>query len=872
MAVYQEIINWSNNKPGFIKDALRRLINQPNMADSDIDELVLLLKKEVGFTGISLEAVSINANDIPSEVKQNRTVTKLLSIENPVNINALYSEAKLDFAENGLTVVYGNNGSGKSGYARLLKKICWSRQKEIEIKKNVFAPKEIDQTARINFSVNGIKCAPFMWKERENSDPVLNSVFVFDSNCANIYLNNENATEYKPVGIDLLEKLVDLCNRINNKIEAELNSLVAVKPILDKDRYSAIESYRWYQNIESLQRKEIQDTLIFTDEKKQRLSDLIELLKTSNPTNENNLFSQRKARYKTVEDNLLKIELALSAKNIEMLAAIHADFIIKKEAYEIAQQTFKGEDPLTGIGSETWRMLWETARKYAITEIHPEKQNFPSDKSAEFCVLCQQPLTLNAKQRLKRFDAFVQDATSKEFVDAKKIIDEKISEINDIVLNVTDTYEELKIDIEEFDKRLILFQDNLTLLKNDLIIFLQKQDKSKFSTTVKTFSLSEDVQKRIDAIERQIENNIILIASREKILKEALELEIISTLTKEKEKILRYYDENVIRYLLNQCKSKTNTSLISKKIGDLMDSEVIQLQLSEFMKHLKSLSPNVAEKVTIRKTKTKDGKSYHKCLFISKDINEPISTIFSEGEQKIIALANFLSECTIDGALNSIVFDDPVTSLDQDYRETIVNSIVALAKNRQVIVLTHDLYFVRSLMDLFKSNSLIECYLQSLESYKGISGIVTDEIPYLAKNVQQRIETINKGLDYFKSLDASSIEKVERVLDQLRKRMRMLMEKAVEEILANKSIQRFSKNINVKQSNLANFVVVEKQDIEFILTLFGKYSKPEHDGDVPAVYSLPDENEIKVDLRNFSDWKDGFNVRVKAFKDANGYK
>jgi hypothetical protein len=33
-----------------------------------------------------------------------------------------------------------------------------------------------------------------------------NSIFVFDNECGDIYINNENPTEYKPVGIDVLEK------------------------------------------------------------------------------------------------------------------------------------------------------------------------------------------------------------------------------------------------------------------------------------------------------------------------------------------------------------------------------------------------------------------------------------------------------------------------------------------------------------------------------------------------------------------------------------------------------------------------------------------------------------------------------------------
>ena len=80
-------------------------------------------------------------------------------------------------------------------------------------------------------------------------------------------------------------------------------------------------------------------------------------------------------------------------------------------------------------------------------------------------------------------------------------------------------------------------------------------------------------------------------------------------------------------------------------------------------------------------------------------------------------MANFLSECTIDGATNSLIFDDPVTSLDLDYREAIGNKITELSANRQVIVLTHDLYFVRFLMDSYKLSVFIRNFNSNLVSF-----------------------------------------------------------------------------------------------------------------------------------------------------------
>ena len=52
-------------------------------------------------------------------------------------MTALAREQTLEFQPAGLTVIYGDNASGKSGYARILKKVCRARAAEKPILPNV---------------------------------------------------------------------------------------------------------------------------------------------------------------------------------------------------------------------------------------------------------------------------------------------------------------------------------------------------------------------------------------------------------------------------------------------------------------------------------------------------------------------------------------------------------------------------------------------------------------------------------------------------------------------------------------------------------------------------------------------------------------
>ncbi|MFT3739583.1 MAG: AAA family ATPase [Breznakibacter sp.] len=868
MSLYKEIITWTSNRPLFIQDAIRRLLVNPILTDSDIDELLLLLKKEIGFTGIAINAIPATNTNIPTNIANSTNITRLLSIENPININALWNNAKLYPKQDGLTLIYGKNGSGKSSYARILKKLCWSRHKNIELKKNVYSKDITKQSVKITFTHEG-NSTTLEWKENENTHSALNSVYLFDSYCASIYLNSENVTEYKPMGIDLLENLIRLCHKIDASIDDEIKLLVTTKPQLDFQKYRETNGLNWYNQIENKKKAEIESVINYTEENDRRKKELTTILQNSNPSEANKSLQQKLARFNTVKSSVTLIENFFSDENRIQIEDLKKSFNAKRDAYLIAQEKFKEDDPLAGVGSESWRALWQAAKKYAISEVHPQTPNYPAEKSAEICVLCQQPLSTGAKNRLDRFKAFVIDETSKEFTTAENIFKAKITEIEKIELIPTDTFVELKSEIPQFEQAYNQFQQQLILSKKEFLDYL-KSENSDIQIKNNLPQLSSVIESQVQIVNSTIIANNGLIENRTVHEKELLELDVLEVLNKNKVQILKYYDEYLLKNALNQCKAKTNTKSISSKIGEVLESRAIELQHQEFLVHLRALNPKIADKVSIKKTRTTDGKTFQRCGF--SNLNEQLPIILSEGEQKIVALANFLSECTIDGAKNTIIFDDPVNSLDQDYRESIARKIVDLSLDRQIIVLTHDLYFLRLLLDVHKERTNDECPIIGLKEYKGFSGIPSDEIPYLAKNVQQRIDTIRGDLAEIKSLSIDQVAQIEPILERARQRMRKLLERSVEEILTNRTIQRFSKNINLKQENLANLVVVEKTDIDFILSLFGKYSITEHDGSTETISIQPNESQIEQDLDTFFLWKEEFNVRAKSFKQANGYR
>ena len=251
MAIYQDILNWSKSRQPFIQDTLRRLIASNSLTENDIDELVQLVKKECGDTTITLSAIPLDDTHIPTTAATNGNYPKLISLSNPINIGALHNQGSLLFSKIGLTVIYGKNGSGKSSYSRILRKLCWSRNPNTTLKRNVFNPSLNAQQVDFVVEVSGSN-VNLTWSENSKSHPIFNSFFVFDNDCGDIYINNENPTEYKPVGIDVLEKLLLTFTNIHKILESSTASYNTQKPILSQNLISTNVA-QWYGTIENLQ-------------------------------------------------------------------------------------------------------------------------------------------------------------------------------------------------------------------------------------------------------------------------------------------------------------------------------------------------------------------------------------------------------------------------------------------------------------------------------------------------------------------------------------------------------------------------------------------------------------------------------------------
>ena len=119
--------------------------------------------------------------------------------------------------------------------------------------------------------------------------------------------------------------------------------------------------------------------------------------------------------------------------------------------------------------------------------------------------------------------------------------------------------------------------------------------------------------------------------------------------------------------------------------------------------------------------------------------------MLSEGEQKVLALADFLAEARLTGITAPIIFDDPVNSLDHRRIDEVADRITSLAQAEQVIVFTHDILLATNLLTRFEKSKLCSYYQVADED--GAVGVVTratgprwDTLNYLRGRVNETIQ------------------------------------------------------------------------------------------------------------------------------------
>ena len=117
MSIEEEIISWLHGRPDWQQEAVARNLTNRELSDLDLEGLTTLCKTAGGQKKTKTRIFSGLSGHDP----QNQTL-HIVSIGDVQGIENLRPRKPITFGQGNLVVVYGNNGSSKTGYVRIIKR------------------------------------------------------------------------------------------------------------------------------------------------------------------------------------------------------------------------------------------------------------------------------------------------------------------------------------------------------------------------------------------------------------------------------------------------------------------------------------------------------------------------------------------------------------------------------------------------------------------------------------------------------------------------------------------------------------------------------------------------------------------------------
>ncbi|HCD1231306.1 TPA: AAA family ATPase [Citrobacter freundii] len=840
----QSVVDWANKlkKNLWWLHAVRLAADKGELKRDDFELLFTVAKIEHGLEAPTESYASYIAPLNLTGFGEEKNAVNLKSISKVRHVSALVSDTLLEFATDGLTAVYGDNGSGKSSYAKIIKNSCLTRGDTPKILPNIYEEKGGEPAADIAIVI-GQEQHDIAWRLSTPAQEDLKSIRIFDNTSATHYICGEDTIEYKPAGMKLLSQLMLACEFVRTSSDNEKKPYTVV---------NVLPTFRPGSNVFSFVSKlsdktQIEDIEALCISKEQEDSipaHYTELakLKTSTPEQIRKAYNDRCKGLQPLLDHLLKLKSKLDQECVNTIKNAFDDYETKQRAAELARAQALDGHELSGICSREWTEMWNHVKSFVQT--YNAELDFPPSEG-EPCPTCLQTISGESAKKLKSFNDYLQNKTQVEATKAKGVFDTLISNLKLLKFDLKPYEFSLGMIREhnsEYAQNIIALNSSLETLYGNLI-----KAEPEFTPIKVEFKAVDWISGQIGSWkkkEAEVATNEGLIKQIADLTAQTQELEDRKLFTSAKQNILAEIKRHKIlalyRNLANSCQSASITTLTnsiakSGAIGQLQEA---------FREELKKFGFENLEVGT--ETRGLRGKQMLKLCLTGKE--NGIMEVASEGEQKCVALASFLAELTVDDRKSAIIFDDPINSLDHKWRRKFADRVVKESLARQVIVFTHDISFLKMLEEA-SSVAKSKLALISIAKYGDKAGLTFPEPPWDAKNTLLRISFLKNLLPDLKKLEISGDARYEFHAKHIYNLMRETWERLVEEWLLRKVVERFSRGVKTQSlKEIADDVTIEDNNI--INAAMAKCSTYMygHDNATELAVDCPRYSEVEQDV------------------------
>jgi len=861
VSILQEIHKWSRGISAWQQDAIRRLYVDRNLAATDLDDLYALAKADQGIEDPDKRvATKLGDADLAAPPVPNRLV-QIIAIKNLVNVNALAEGQSLPISPTGLTVIYGENGAGKSGYSRVLKKACRARDQAEPILPDARKPPGTVSAPQAGFDVlvNGT-ATQMVWQGGRAAPEELSEIAIFDAHCARAYVDNQGDFAYAPYGLDILEGLVKACNSVKAMATREL---AANKPNVEPFAALAKTPTKVGKLLQGLsattKATDVEALATLTGAETDRLAALNNTLNEADPKQKAQILRLRASRFTSLANRINSTAALINDAKLKELQGLVETSNAAKQVAELASKQFK-ETPgqLPGTGGEPWKDLIEAARTFAA--ISHAGHEFPHLTPESSCPLCQNELGVDGAARLVAFDTFIQQAAEKAAKAAKATAVSAYRAMENAALNlaiddalsreITDAFPDAPDHCADFQKAMLDRQAHALKAVASAVTWdsiAPLPDSPGPGLADKAARLLIDAKSLEDSMD---------VKAKADMVAEQSELDARRKLSEIKATALDVINKFALCAKLQACFNGTATTGISRKSTDLSKDMATQEVADALNAELRAL--NVHDLQIAMKPESPGGRTQYKLALQLPGGGAP-SAILSEGEQRAIAIASFLAEVKLGKGLGGIVFDDPVSSLDHRRRLHVASRLVEEAKLRQVIVFTHDIYFlciVQQEAEMAGAPATTQYIGRGPTGF----GVQADRLPFDTLSTSKRVKALRTLCDNVARIHKSGDEaEATRLSREAYSHLRMAWERGVEEVLLQGAVTRFVEGVSTQK---LKYVVVEDSDYDAInigMTKSSKYSG--HDPAAAAQLATPHPDDLKVDIEKLENWRSAVEAR-----------
>lgn len=742
------LVKWVLTQDTWIREVTAAVLETgKELSDAQIDEAYQTLLVEKGLEpGEALRPLELTETGAAGAAEASLTV---ISIDCVKRVNLLAEAQTITFSSK-LTVLFGRNGSGKTGYVRILRCLASARREEPVLPDITAATPTTDPPeCRVRYALgNAEQQPPYQW-HGEAGVPPFTRMDVFDAQDARTYVDSELTYLYTPADVALFRYVSLAIEGVRSRLDAARKAkapgqnLFAAQFPREVSFYSRIDGLGASTDTSALKK--------LADVSPEDEASLPSLRETVAALGSQSVHTQVQAaqaeldvftRAKVVAEQVLGFDV--KALNDALAAVTAAE--AKRTA---ATQAAFADDHLPGFLSNEWRAFIEAGEDYLKSL---GLADYPSADAP--CAYCRQPLTSAAVKLIHKYREFSTDTLERAVSEARETFEHHrhpllATDLNDLQQLIERQESALPAGTAPgaglVAARRVLstaraLQDELC---RDAPIAADVVPVDIPAIARAVSDSASEMSQRLQALRGQVQE-------RERLLKEATAqkvlLEARLTLHGLMGSIEAYVDRakwvdlagTVLKKLQSSAKTLTETSNLASE----------RLMNEGFEKHFREECQRLSAPVVSLDFHGRKGQAARRKLLRPE---YKLSDTLSEGEQKVIALADFLAEARLRATNAPVIFDDPVTSLDYERLGEVASRLAYLANERQVIVFTHNIWFAAELLEKFRDRKK-DCAYFDVRTVEGRKGIVsggthprTDSLSDLRKRINTVIADAKKA-------------------------------------------------------------------------------------------------------------------------------